>query len=67
MICLLDKRKDTTTVVPFLFGMSLRGFSSLHCSLSIYKAGECSYKEEVYINWSLSLQDYSWGKQSATI
>ena len=44
-LILSDKRKSTTSahVVLFLFGMSLRGFSSLHCSfVFIYKAGECS-------------------------
>lgn len=61
----MNKRKDTTKVVSFLFGMSLRGFSSLQCSLIYTKLGNAPTKR-MYINWSLLLQDYSWGKQSAT-
>ena len=38
--------------VFFLFGMSLRGFPRCIAVCLIYKAGECSYKEDVYINWS---------------
>ena len=49
-----EKRKSTTSahVVLFLFGMSLRGFPRCIAVCLIYKAWECSYKEDVYINWS---------------
>ena len=48
----IPKRKSVASVhaTLFLFGMSLRGFSSLHCSfVYIYKAGECSFKKRKYI------------------
>ncbi len=59
--------KSTTEVVLFILGMSLRGFSLLHCSLYYIQIWGMSYNEDVYINWSLSLQESSWGKQSAKI
>ena len=44
-------------VVLFLIGMSLRGFSSLHCSfVFIYKAGECSSWWRMYISIGVHLR-----------
>ena len=64
------KRKEKTRPVcrALSFWYVIERFSSLHCSfILIYKAGECSLKEDVYINWSSLLQERSWGKRSATV
>lgn len=63
------KRKSTTSahVVLFLFGMSLRGFPRcIAVCYYIQSWGMLLRRGSIYINWSLPLQDCSWGKQSAT-
>ena len=48
------------------FGISLRGFSSLHCSLLLYTSWECSSEEEVYILIGVYRCKTVLGKQPAT-
>ena len=53
--------------VFFLFGMSLRGFPRcIAVCYYIQSWGMLLRRGSIYINWSLPLQDCSWGKQSAT-
>ena len=69
LFILSDKRKSTTSahVVLFLFGMSLRGFPRcIAVCYYIQSWGMLLRRGSIYINWSLPLQDCSWGKQSAT-
>ena len=68
-LILSDKRKSTTSahVVLFLFGMSLRGFPRcIAVCYYIQSWGMLLRRGSIYINWSLPLQDCSWGKQPAT-
>lgn len=62
------KKRHDLYVVPFLFGMSLRGFPRCIAVLSYIQSwGMLLFTEDVYINWSSLLQERSWGKRSATV
>ena len=55
---IIQKKRHDLYVVPFLFGMSLRGFPRCIAVLSYIQSwGMLLCKEDVYINWSSLLQE----------